>query len=81
MKSQLGDYMDKDVKKSTYTFDDSIVFDRIDEILKNVDSSVLDNEDDLLPEERKLVDNGDYEEYNFEEEELEDDDYYNEDLD
>ena len=71
-------------KSKTYILDDSIVFDEIDRLINSLEPSVQDkvkNGDYLMPDERELVDNNDYEEYNFDEEELEDDDYYNEDLD
>ncbi len=75
---------DKDNITSTYIVDDSIVYNKIDEILASINPSVLDiidKEDHLIPNERELVNNSDYDDYSFEEEELEDDDYYNEDLD
>ena len=50
---------------------------------KSRGSSYQEDPDGLMPWERELVDNGvdDYESYQFEEEELEDDDYYSDDLD
>ena len=44
-------------------------------------SKVKPKEVYLMSNEREEVNKGSYEEHNFEEEELEDDDYYNEDLD
>ncbi len=43
--------------------------------------SKSDDFDELMPWEREEVDSGNYEPFNFEEEDLEDDDYYNDDLD
>ena len=66
-----------------YIFDDSVVFDAVDEALANLDIDAkekeLSEDDFLMPDERELVNKGEYDEYNFEEEELEDDDYYSED--
>ena len=66
-----------------YIFDDSVVFDAVDEALANLDIDAkekeLSEDDFLMPDERELVNKGEYDEYNFEEDELEDDDYYSED--
>ena len=48
---------------------------------KSRGSSYQEDPDGLMPWERELVDNGEHEPYQFEEEELEEDDYYYEDLD
>jgi len=62
----------------TYTFDDSVVYDVIDDLIKDLDNV-------SLPEERnndyKDDEDDQYEPYNFEEEELEEDDYHYDDLD
>lgn len=46
---------------------------------KNIITKKEDNE--LMPHEQEEIDKGNYEPFNFEEEELEEDDYYSEDDD
>ena len=45
------------------------------------DSKDTQNDNGLTEEEQKLVDEGTYDSWNFEEEDTEEDDYYNEDED
>ena len=59
----------------TYMFDDSVVYDAIDDIIKDLNNIPLQEE-----KEENGIDNQ-YEPYNFEEEELEEDDYHYDDLD
>lgn len=72
---------DNDTIKRTYMIDDSIVYNRIDELLTDIDPAVLNKVDDYQLIKEDIVNESDYEPYNFEEEELEEDDYHYDDLD
>ena len=64
----------------TYTFDDSVVFDAIDDVIKDLEVPFQEEDKEKKKDTNDIVDNQ-YEPYNFEEEELEEDDYHYDDLD